>query len=214
MSEINDVVPGEPVESDWGNEIRDRAIQRYADSSDPNIPAVPISGDPRWLIAESEFSIYDGAEWSAYAVLDADVTFDNVAALLSVSVGSVDATDPVMRPGGGVTYGFRTGAGLSTGMAFNTFPFLELLTNGTVVAQFRATSTFLPVAGGSTIGNAPNAYLRASDGFLAVSTALLAVLDGAALTAINSRVGTSETEHVDLEGLVTHILDRLDALEI
>lgn len=31
MPEIPNVVPGEPVESTWGNDIRDRVVQKYAD---------------------------------------------------------------------------------------------------------------------------------------------------------------------------------------
>ena len=50
MPEIPSVVPGEPVEADWGNDIRDRSVQKYADltaleASQP----VPQLGEVAWL---------------------------------------------------------------------------------------------------------------------------------------------------------------------
>jgi len=50
MPEIPNVVPGEPVEADWGNDIRDRSVQKYADltaleASQP----VPQLGELAWL---------------------------------------------------------------------------------------------------------------------------------------------------------------------
>jgi len=51
MPEIPNVVSGEPVEADWGNDIRDRSVQKYADQTalDFSQP-LPQLGELAWLI--------------------------------------------------------------------------------------------------------------------------------------------------------------------
>jgi len=51
MPEIPNVVSGEPVESSWGNDIRDRSVQKYADQTalDFSQP-LPQLGELAWLI--------------------------------------------------------------------------------------------------------------------------------------------------------------------
>jgi hypothetical protein len=64
MPEIPDVVPGEPVESDWGNTVRDRVIQRYADRTalEASVP-VPEPGAVAWLENVAAMVAWDGAAW-------------------------------------------------------------------------------------------------------------------------------------------------------
>ena len=51
MPEIPNVVAGEPVEADWGNDIRDRSVQKYADLTalDFSQP-LPQLGELAWLV--------------------------------------------------------------------------------------------------------------------------------------------------------------------
>lgn len=72
MPEMPDVVSGENVESAWGNDIRDRTLQRYADSTERDtLVPLPIAGDMAWLDAEGQMTVYTGAAW--VAVIDPDV---------------------------------------------------------------------------------------------------------------------------------------------
>lgn len=66
MSEIPDVVPGEPVESSWGNLVRDRVVQRYADATArANLVPVPEDGAVSWLDDPGRLEVYDedAAAW-------------------------------------------------------------------------------------------------------------------------------------------------------
>lgn len=67
MGEIADVVPGEPVESAWGNAVRDRSIQRYADQTalDGSVP-IPVQGDVAYLLDSDTFQIHDGSVWQPW----------------------------------------------------------------------------------------------------------------------------------------------------
>ena len=58
MPEIPNVVSGEPVESQWGNAIRDRVAQRYADATarDAETP-IPGLGELAWLDNPAELTI-------------------------------------------------------------------------------------------------------------------------------------------------------------
>ncbi len=65
MPELPNVVPGEPVESDWGNDMRDRAIMKYADqvALDASQP-LPILGELAWLDSPGNLVQWDGAAWN------------------------------------------------------------------------------------------------------------------------------------------------------
>ena len=64
MPEIPNVVPGEPVESDWGNDIRDRVTQRFADATErtAQLP-FPGTGQLSWLDDPGVVDYFDGATW-------------------------------------------------------------------------------------------------------------------------------------------------------
>ena len=65
MPELPNVVPGEPVESDWGNDIRDRTLQRYTDATDrDNRNPLPSPGDMAWLQDERRLQVYTPAGWT------------------------------------------------------------------------------------------------------------------------------------------------------
>ena len=64
MAEIPDVLPGEPIEADWGNPIRDRTAQRYLDAAERDtLNPVPVSGDLAYLVTPADLQFYNGAEW-------------------------------------------------------------------------------------------------------------------------------------------------------
>ena len=69
MPEMPDVIATEPVESDWGNDIRDRTVQRYADAAarDAGVP-FPVAGDLAWLDTEAAVTVFDGSAWLTLGV--------------------------------------------------------------------------------------------------------------------------------------------------
>lgn len=67
MPEIPDVIPGEPIESGWGNDIRDRVIQRFADATArANSVPFPQEGQPSYLDDPGVLEIFDGNDWITY----------------------------------------------------------------------------------------------------------------------------------------------------
>jgi len=67
MTEIPDVTPGGTIQTAWGNQIRDRALMRYANAAarDASNP-IPASGDMAWLLDVDRLTIYTGAVWVEY----------------------------------------------------------------------------------------------------------------------------------------------------
>ena len=64
MAEIPDVVALENIEVQWGNDIRDRTVQRYADETErDNLVPLPQSGDLAWIVDINEIQVYDGTGW-------------------------------------------------------------------------------------------------------------------------------------------------------
>lgn len=94
MAEIPDVIAGDPIEAAWGNQIRDRSLQRYATAAarDAANPA-PVTGDMAWITTEAEegltvpgiSEIHDGTAWRSFARQDGAV-FETAAGVGGVSV--------------------------------------------------------------------------------------------------------------------------------
>lgn len=64
MPEMPDVIAGEAVESSWGNQIRDRSVQRYTDSTERDtLVPIPNAGDLAWLQAEQLLTVWNGSLW-------------------------------------------------------------------------------------------------------------------------------------------------------
>lgn len=64
MPEIDDVVPGEIVESVWGNQIRDRTLQRYVDEVERDfLNPTPTAGDLAWLDNVESVQVFNGEDW-------------------------------------------------------------------------------------------------------------------------------------------------------
>jgi len=86
MSEIPDVVGGEPIEIGWGNPIRDRTVQRYVDATERDtLVPVPVTGTLSYLTGSGSFEIYDGAAWIPYPRTDG-ATFTGVVRLENASL--------------------------------------------------------------------------------------------------------------------------------
>jgi hypothetical protein len=65
VAEIPDVVAGTPVESNWGNDIRDRTVQRYADATERDVLVpVPVPGALAYLENTGIVTIYNGTAWA------------------------------------------------------------------------------------------------------------------------------------------------------
>jgi len=64
MPEIPDVVQGTPVASDWGNDIRDRTLQRYADATERDaLNPLPTPGDQAYLDDSGAVQVWTGTAW-------------------------------------------------------------------------------------------------------------------------------------------------------
>ena len=62
--EMDDVTIGEVVASQWGNEIRDRTIQRYATDADVTTQnPTPQVGDMAYVDATGHLQVYNGTAW-------------------------------------------------------------------------------------------------------------------------------------------------------
>jgi len=65
MPEIPSVLPGEVIQSAWGNLIRDRTLQRYADQTELDISVpTPVAGEIAWLGDPGAVFVYDGTDWA------------------------------------------------------------------------------------------------------------------------------------------------------
>ena len=69
MPETPDVIQGEPVESDWGNEIRDRTLQRYSDIAErDSLAPFPVDGDLAWISDVQAVQVFANATWRSFGV--------------------------------------------------------------------------------------------------------------------------------------------------
>jgi hypothetical protein len=97
VPEIPNVVPGEPVEASWGNQVAGRTAQRYADATarDASVP-IPEAGALSYLQNTDQLYLYDGTDWvrivrqdaSGNAAIDGGVSADG---FVTIGVQGVDA---------------------------------------------------------------------------------------------------------------------------
>lgn len=92
MAEMPDVIGGETITSEWGNDIRDRTIQRYATvAARTAAHPTPVEGDLSYLQDSNTVDVYNGAAWVPFlATAEVDGSAE-VPAALSVSATVVDA---------------------------------------------------------------------------------------------------------------------------
>ena len=66
MAELDDVQIGETIAVEWGNAIRDRTIQRYANAAErAQLHPNPTEGDLSYLEDTNSIEVYDGFAWVA-----------------------------------------------------------------------------------------------------------------------------------------------------
>src|SRR5690554_4425535 len=66
MPELDNVQIGETIAVEWGNAIRDRTIQRYADAAERDeLHPNPTEGDLSYLEDTNSIEVYDGFAWVA-----------------------------------------------------------------------------------------------------------------------------------------------------
>lgn len=66
MPEIDNVQIGETIAVEWGNAIRDRTIQRYANAAERDLlHPTPAEGDLSYLEDTNSIEVYDGFAWVA-----------------------------------------------------------------------------------------------------------------------------------------------------
>lgn len=108
MPEIPDVVQGNPVESAWGNDIRDRTVQRYTDAAArDSLTPLPAPGDLAYLDDTGSVQVYDGTAWrdllgyqgGRVGALPAAISFDGAPVAGAMQVASFDAARSVLRVG-------------------------------------------------------------------------------------------------------------------
>lgn len=64
MAEMTDVVLSETIEVEWGNDIRDRTVQRYADVTERTAEiAAPVDGDLSFLEDTGDVDFYFSGAW-------------------------------------------------------------------------------------------------------------------------------------------------------
>ena len=79
MAEMDDVVALETIETGWGNDIRDRTLQRYDDETErDNLVPFPASGDLAWIADIQKIQVYDGTGWVTIASTDGFSMVDDI----------------------------------------------------------------------------------------------------------------------------------------
>lgn len=98
--DLPNVIPGEPVESAWGNDIRDRVTSRFADRTQRDVAiAVPQLGQIVYIEDPGEVEIWTGADW--IPILLSDGTTNATGYLTIVSTTSFRAFRNTRDFGGG-----------------------------------------------------------------------------------------------------------------
>ena len=97
MPEIPDVVAGTPVESNWGNDIRDRTVQRYADATAraAAVP-VPVIGDLAVLEDSGALTMWDGSAWAVFRTTENKAGLVRLFNVQTVSVAVTPSTTAIL----------------------------------------------------------------------------------------------------------------------
>lgn len=102
MPEMPDVVAGNTITVAWGNQIRDRTVQRYATAAAraASLPS-PTEGDLSWLQDQNNMFVYDGTTWQPVGIPTNDIDgYTEVATSATGASPSVEATVALVIPAG------------------------------------------------------------------------------------------------------------------
>ena len=102
MAEMPDVVTGEIITDGWGNDIRDRTVQRYTNVTDRStLHSSPTEGDLAYMEDTNNVWVYNGGSWvklapAPVATADIDaaaVTVSKLAAAVGIATGGGDTNN-------------------------------------------------------------------------------------------------------------------------
>lgn len=144
MPEMPDVVLGETIASEWGNDIRDRTLQRYASAAARTsaIPS-PNAGDLSYLADSDTLYFYSGSAWVQLALIPVTAAMLDSNAVTTAKIVDANVTGNKILDGN-VTQGKLSG---SIAGAF-------LLSNGTTgsptitTTETSVLTTTLPIPAG------------------------------------------------------------------
>jgi hypothetical protein len=98
MPEIPNVVTSEDIESEWGNDIRDRVIQRYPDIAGRSSEhPTPAAGDLAYMEDTGLVYVYHSGAWKLIAgpeEVENGATFSGSTTGSYATIGSVSLTIP------------------------------------------------------------------------------------------------------------------------
>jgi microcystin-dependent protein len=67
MAELADVVPTNSIDASWGNDVRDRTLQRYASAAGRTADhATPAAGDLSYLADTGALAVYHASDWRPF----------------------------------------------------------------------------------------------------------------------------------------------------
>lgn len=120
MAEIPNVVATEPIESAWGNAIRDRTVQRYATASErTSANPTPNAGELSYRADAGELEYFHAAAWRAILPVGVVLPYSGASAppgFLLCNGAAVSRSTYAALNGlySGMSYPFGNGNGTST----------------------------------------------------------------------------------------------------
>jgi len=100
--EIADRIPGEVILASYSNQIRDRAVMRYADPTARDVSnPLPNAGDLAYLTASGVYQVFDGSAWVTLSPLrEKTYGFDDDSATVTTNESvRIDMPFPVTAQG-------------------------------------------------------------------------------------------------------------------
>lgn len=158
MPEIPDVVAGQFVESSWGNDIRDRTVQRYADATERDaLNPLPVAGDLAYLQGPGLVTVYDGSTWQTVQyvpdpLIGTVVRTGNPAdsTTLSAAANTPQVLGSIAIPFGGIWRISQSGFIEGSTNANSTWTLRSRTTGGTVISEAQERNPGSSVAGWGT----------------------------------------------------------------
>ncbi len=232
MPELPDRIDGEIIEAAHMNEATIRSVQRYADVAERDaLNPAPETGQPAWIIADSELHIFNGTSWIVAGagvflpisggIMGGYIDMNNHNLDGVPRIQGFDGTEMILTPGANA--GIRV-QGLS-GQGFQVLPaatgtimrFLNESSNP--VLEWNTTNQWVVPSGiafrilrayESTTTDPANMVIG-STGFIQRSTAVLVTRDE--LDAVEQRIDELESQITTLENAVADHEIRISALE-
>lgn len=130
MPEIDDVVSGESVEAVWGNQMRDRSLQRYVDATERDVlNPTPEEGDLGYLQNVEEITFFDGVGWRTI-VTQTDAGFPWLSKAGDTMLGALGFDTDAAGVGGSIISATGNNLFLRDALGINRF---QIGTTGTVL---------------------------------------------------------------------------------